>query len=126
MGPGHDDITREAVATATGSELQPDERAMEFLAAALVWLGPALSAMPQAALAAVIVSAGLAIIDLDGLRVDAVKHVEEVATRNISAAIRETFDHSHRDRTPWTVIRSDDKYRARLAAIETVRWRPLG
>ncbi|MEM7157612.1 MAG: alpha-amylase family glycosyl hydrolase [Myxococcota bacterium] len=32
--------------------------------------------------------------DLDGLRVDAVKHVEEVATRNISAAIRETFEQS--------------------------------
>ncbi len=37
-----------------------------------------------------------------------------------SDAIRETFAHSHRARTPWTVIRSDDKYRARLAAIETV------
>ncbi len=30
--------------------------------------------------------------DLDGLRVDAVKHVEEVATRNLSAAVRETFE----------------------------------
>jgi neopullulanase len=29
--------------------------------------------------------------DLDGLRVDAVKHVEEVATRNVSAAVREGF-----------------------------------
>jgi len=37
-----------------------------------------------------------------------------------SAAIRETFDKTHRDRTPWTVVRSDDKYRARLAAIEAV------
>jgi len=37
-----------------------------------------------------------------------------------SQAIRETFDETHRKRTPWTVIRSDDKYRARLAAIETV------
>ena len=35
-------------------------------------------------------------------------------------AIRETFEFSHRPQTPWTVIRSDDKYRARLAAIETV------
>ncbi len=30
--------------------------------------------------------------DLDGLRVDAVKHVEEVATRNLSAEVRETFE----------------------------------
>lgn len=30
--------------------------------------------------------------DLDGLRVDAVKHVEEVATRNISAAVKEEFE----------------------------------
>lgn len=37
-----------------------------------------------------------------------------------SQAIRETFDASHRARAPWTVIRSDDKYRARLAAIQTV------
>jgi glycosidase len=30
--------------------------------------------------------------DLDGLRVDAVKHVEEVATRNLAAAVREAFE----------------------------------
>ena len=30
--------------------------------------------------------------DLDGLRIDAVKHVEEAATRNLSAAVRETFE----------------------------------
>ena len=30
--------------------------------------------------------------DLDGLRIDAVKHVEEVATRNVSAAVRDAFD----------------------------------
>jgi glycosidase len=30
--------------------------------------------------------------DLDGLRVDAVKHVEEVATRNLAAAVREGFE----------------------------------
>lgn len=30
--------------------------------------------------------------DLDGLRVDAVKHVEESATRNLAAAVRETFE----------------------------------
>ena len=30
--------------------------------------------------------------DLDGLRVDAVKHVEEVATRNLAASVREAFE----------------------------------
>lgn len=30
--------------------------------------------------------------DLDGLRVDAVKHVEEVATRNLAADVREAFE----------------------------------
>ena len=30
--------------------------------------------------------------DLDGLRVDAVKHVEEVATRNLAAEVRELFE----------------------------------
>ncbi len=30
--------------------------------------------------------------DLDGLRIDAVKHVEEVATRNLAAAVREGFE----------------------------------
>jgi cyclomaltodextrin glucanotransferase len=30
--------------------------------------------------------------DLDGLRVDAVKHVEEIATRNLSAAVRDEFE----------------------------------
>lgn len=37
-----------------------------------------------------------------------------------SDAIRETLDRSHSDYAPWTVIRSDDKRRARLAAIRTV------
>lgn len=32
--------------------------------------------------------------DLDGLRVDAVKHVEEVATRNLAAEVRDTFERS--------------------------------
>lgn len=32
--------------------------------------------------------------DLDGLRVDAVKHVEEAAIRNIAASVRETFEPS--------------------------------
>lgn len=35
-------------------------------------------------------------------------------------AIRETLLISHTDVAPWTVIRSDDKRRARLAAIRTV------
>ncbi|MEM9709494.1 MAG: polyphosphate kinase 2 [Pseudomonadota bacterium] len=35
-------------------------------------------------------------------------------------AIGETLDKSHSKTAPWTVIRSDDKRRARLAAIETV------
>ncbi|MHA6267817.1 polyphosphate kinase 2 [uncultured Aliiroseovarius sp.] len=37
-----------------------------------------------------------------------------------SDAIKETFERSHRPRAPWTVIRSDDKKRARLAAIRSV------
>ncbi len=37
-----------------------------------------------------------------------------------SDAIRETLARSHTDHAPWTVIRSDDKKRARLAAIRTV------
>lgn len=37
-----------------------------------------------------------------------------------SQAIRETFDRSHTAHAPWTVIRSDDKRRARLAAMRKV------
>ena len=37
-----------------------------------------------------------------------------------SEAIAETFERSHTDYAPWTVIRSDDKRRARLAAIRSV------
>ena len=37
-----------------------------------------------------------------------------------SAAIGETFERSHGTHAPWTVIRSDDKKRARLAAIRAV------
>ncbi|WP_298906293.1 polyphosphate kinase 2 [uncultured Aliiroseovarius sp.] len=37
-----------------------------------------------------------------------------------SSAIKETFDRSHRAKTPWTVIRSDDKKRARLSALKAV------
>lgn len=35
-------------------------------------------------------------------------------------AIEETFEFSHTPTAPWTVIRTDDKRRARLAAIRTV------
>ncbi len=35
-------------------------------------------------------------------------------------AIGETFEKTHSDIAPWTVIRTDDKKRARLAAIRTV------
>ncbi len=35
-------------------------------------------------------------------------------------SISETLTRSHSERCPWTVIRSDDKKRARLAAIRTV------
>lgn len=37
-----------------------------------------------------------------------------------SAAIKETLERSHSEVAPWTVIRSDDKMRARIAAIQTV------
>lgn len=37
-----------------------------------------------------------------------------------SDAIRETFAKSHSDHAPWTVIRSDDKRRARINAIRSV------
>jgi polyphosphate kinase 2 len=37
-----------------------------------------------------------------------------------SDAIRETLARSHLPFAPWTVIRSDDKHRARIAAIQTV------
>lgn len=37
-----------------------------------------------------------------------------------TAAIRETLDRSHSPNAPWTIIRSDDKKRARLAAIRHV------
>lgn len=52
----------------------------------------------------------LSMIDIDGLaKWDA-----------YSKAIAETLDRSHCDHAPWTVIRSDDKARARIAAIQTV------
>lgn len=37
-----------------------------------------------------------------------------------TSAIRETLDRSHRELAPWTIVRSDDKKRARLNAIRTV------
>ena len=37
-----------------------------------------------------------------------------------SAAIEETMQKSHMKKTPWTVILSDDKKRARIAAIQTL------
>ncbi|KIN65168.1 Polyphosphate kinase 2 [Sulfitobacter noctilucicola] len=37
-----------------------------------------------------------------------------------SKAIQETLARSHSDHAPWTIIRSDDKRRARLNAIRTV------
>ena len=35
-------------------------------------------------------------------------------------AISETFEKSHRDLAPWTVIRSDDKKRARIAVMQKI------
>ena len=37
-----------------------------------------------------------------------------------SDAISETLRRSHTDPAPWTVVRSDDKKRARIACIQTV------
>lgn len=37
-----------------------------------------------------------------------------------TAAISETLERTHSDHAPWTIIRSDDKKRARIAAIQTV------
>ena len=37
-----------------------------------------------------------------------------------TAAIGETFEKSHTKAAPWTVVRSDDKKRARIAAIQSV------
>ena len=37
-----------------------------------------------------------------------------------TSAIGETFDRSHSSHAPWTIVRSDDKKRARLAAIQSV------
>ena len=37
-----------------------------------------------------------------------------------SDAIAETFEKSHSSAAPWTIVRSDDKKRARIAALQTV------
>ena len=37
-----------------------------------------------------------------------------------SEAIRDTLARSHTDHAPWTIVRSDDKKRARLAAVRAV------
>lgn len=52
----------------------------------------------------------LSSIDIDGLS----------KWKEYSAAIDETMQRSHIPQCPWTVILSDDKKRARIAAIQTV------
>lgn len=37
-----------------------------------------------------------------------------------TAAIAETFRRSHTDHAPWTVVRADDKLRARIGVIQTI------
>lgn len=37
-----------------------------------------------------------------------------------SDAIRENFERTHTDHAPWTIVKTDDKKRARLAAIRSV------
>ncbi|MFT4149521.1 MAG: polyphosphate kinase 2 [Paracoccaceae bacterium] len=49
-------------------------------------------------------------VDIDGL----------AKWDDYSAAIAETLKRSHKDHAPWTIILSDDKKRARIAAIQTV------
>ena len=49
-------------------------------------------------------------IDVEGLRL----------WDDYSDAIRETFDRTHSDHAPWTIIRSDDKRRARIEALRHV------
>ena len=49
-------------------------------------------------------------IDVDGLR----------RWDAYTVAIREMFAATHQDHAPWTVIRSDDKRRARIAAIRRI------
>lgn len=49
-------------------------------------------------------------IDIEGLR----------RWDSMTAAVDEMFTRSHLPASPWTVIRSDDKWRARIAALQTV------
>ena len=49
-------------------------------------------------------------IDVEGL-----KHWDAY-----SAAISETLERTHTDHAPWTIVRSDDKRRARIAAIQSI------
>lgn len=52
----------------------------------------------------------LSAIDIDGLE----------KWDDYTAAIAETLERSHSHSAPWTVIRSDDKRRARIAAIQSI------
>jgi len=52
----------------------------------------------------------LSAIDVDGLK----------KWDDYTAAIKDTLNRSHTQVAPWTVIRSDDKRRARIAAIQTI------
>lgn len=52
---------------------------------------------------------------LSGIDVDGLRKWDDYTT-----AIADTFARTHSTHAPWTVIRTDDKRRARLAAIETV------
>ncbi|WP_405405872.1 polyphosphate kinase 2 [Paracoccus sp. Ld10] len=52
---------------------------------------------------------------LSGIDVDGLARWDEY-----TAAIRDTLTASHSPIAPWTVIRSDDKRRARIAAIQTI------
>lgn len=49
-------------------------------------------------------------IDVDGL----------ARWHGYTAAIAETFAQSHTDAAPWTLVRADDKYRARLAVLRKI------
>lgn len=52
----------------------------------------------------------LSAIDVDGL----------AKWDDYTAAIRDTLSRSHATTAPWTVIRADDKRRARISAIQTI------
>ncbi len=52
----------------------------------------------------------LSAIDVDGLS----------KWDDYTDAISETFERSHTDVAPWTIVRSDDKRRARVNAIRSV------